>query len=106
MVRDLAADLKQGFRLMRRSPVFTAEEQGRALAAVLDKAGIGGLAGNFLKVIAANRRLFAVRDIIKTFRSLVARHKGEVTAEVRVAEALDGRHRDAITAALKVEGVL
>ena len=27
-----------------RSPVFGAEEQARALAAVLDKAGIGGLA--------------------------------------------------------------
>src|SRR5262249_58388823 len=38
-----------------RSPVFTAEEQGRALAAVLDAAGIGGLAGKFLRVVAANR---------------------------------------------------
>ena len=28
-----------------RSPVFSADEQGKALAAVLDKAGIGGLAG-------------------------------------------------------------
>ena len=84
-----------------RSPVFTAAEQGRALAAVLGKAGVGGLAGNFLKVVAANRRLFAVRDIIKAFRALVARHKGEVTAEVTVAEALDAKHRDAITAALK-----
>jgi F-type H+-transporting ATPase subunit delta len=84
-----------------RSPVFTAEEQGRALAAVLDKAGIGGLAGNFLKVIAANRRLFAVREIVKAFRTLVARHKGEVTAEVTIAEALDAKHRDAIAAALK-----
>ena len=32
-----------------RSPVFGAEEQGKALAAVLDKAGIGGLAANFLR---------------------------------------------------------
>jgi F-type H+-transporting ATPase subunit delta len=84
-----------------RSPVFTSEEQGKALAAVLDKAGIGGLAGNFLKVIAANRRLFAVSDIVRTFRRLVARHKGEVTAEVTVAEPLDARHSEAITAALK-----
>ena len=30
-----------------RSPVFTADEQARALAAVLDKAGIGGLAAKF-----------------------------------------------------------
>jgi F-type H+-transporting ATPase subunit delta len=84
-----------------RSPVFTAEEQGRALAAVLDQAGIGGLACNFLKVVAANRRLFAVRDIIKAFRTLVAYHKGEVSAEVTVADPLDAKHSEAITAALK-----
>jgi F-type H+-transporting ATPase subunit delta len=84
-----------------RSPVFTAEQQGRALAAVLDHMVIGGLAGNFLKVIAANRRLFAVQHIIKAFRTLVARHKGEVTAEVTVAEPLGEAHRGAITAALK-----
>ena len=84
-----------------RSPVFTAQEQGKALAAVLEAAGIGGLAANFLKVIAANRRLFAVREIVKAFRTLVARHRGEVTAEVTVAETLDAQHRDAITAALK-----
>jgi F-type H+-transporting ATPase subunit delta len=84
-----------------RSPVFTAEQQGRALAAVLEQAGIGGLAGNFLKVVAANRRLFAVGEIVKAFRTLVARHRGEVTAEVTVAEPLDGKHGEAITAALK-----
>jgi F-type H+-transporting ATPase subunit delta len=68
---------------------------------VLDKAEIGGLAANLLKLVAANRRLFAVRDIMKAFRALVAHHKGEVTAEVTVAETLDPRHREAITAALK-----
>ena len=84
-----------------RSPVFSAGEQTRALAAVLDAAGIGGLAANFLKVVATNRRLFAVGDIVKTFRMLLARHRGEVTAEVTVAEPLDAKHREAISAALK-----
>jgi len=89
--------------LMRlvRSPVFTAEEQTRALAAVLEKAGIGGLTAKFLKVVAANRRLFAVRDIVKAYRALVARHKGEVSAEVTVAEELNDKYRDALAAALK-----
>jgi len=98
---DALIDESPDLQRLVRSPVFTAEEQGRALAAVLDKAGIGGRAGNFLKVVAANRRLFAVRDILKAFRTLVAKHKGEVAAEVTVAEALDANHRDAITAALK-----
>src|SRR5688572_2521702 len=48
-----------------RSPVFGAEEQARALGAILDKAGISGLAANFLRFVASNRRLFAVRDMIR-----------------------------------------
>jgi F-type H+-transporting ATPase subunit delta len=84
-----------------RSPVFTGEEQTRALAAVLDKAGIGGLAAKFLKLVASNRRLFAVREMTKAFRALVARHKGEVSAEIVVAEELKDKHRDALKTALK-----
>ena len=59
-----------------RSPVFDADEQLKASSAVLAKAGIGGLAANFLRVITTNRRLFAVRDMIRGYRALVARHKG------------------------------
>src|SRR4029077_10833986 len=84
-----------------RSPVFGADEQGKALAAVLDRAGIGGLAGQFLKVGASNRRLFAVRQIIRDFRKLIAHHRGEVTAEVTLAEAPNETHLSAIKAALK-----
>ncbi len=69
-----------------RSPVFSAEDQLRALSAVLVKAGIGGLAARFLKVVTSNRRLFAIRDIMRAYRALVARHKGELTAHVTVAE--------------------
>jgi F-type H+-transporting ATPase subunit delta len=83
-----------------RSPVFTAEEQARALGAVLDKAGIKGLAAKFLNFVASNRRLFAVRDMVKAYRLLVARHKGEINAEVTVAEQLADKHRDALAAAL------
>ena len=46
-----------------RSPVFGADEQLKALSAILAKAGITGLAANFLRVITTNRRLFAVRDM-------------------------------------------
>jgi F-type H+-transporting ATPase subunit delta len=84
-----------------RSPIFSADEQLQALAAVLDRAGIGGLAANFLKLAASNRRLFAVRDMIKAFHALVAQHKGEATAEVTVAEPLKDAHGDALRAALK-----
>ena len=97
-LRTFDALLTESADLMRlvRSPVFTAEAQGKAIAAVLDRAGISGLAAQFLGVVAANRRLFAVRDIIKAYAALVARHKGEVRAEVTVAEALSVAHRGAI----------
>ncbi len=84
-----------------RSPVFSASEQLQALDAVLQRAGIGGIAANFLKLVTSNRRLFAVRDMIRGFRELVARHKGEAVAEVTVAEALKDEHVEALRAALK-----
>ena len=84
-----------------RSPVFSAEEQVQALSVVLDRVGISGLAANFLKLAASNRRLFAVRDMIKAFRTLIAQHKGEATAAVTVAEPLKDQHVDALRAALK-----
>jgi F-type H+-transporting ATPase subunit delta len=91
----------EDLRRLVRSPVFSAETQGKALGAVLDKAGIGGLTAQFLKVITANRRLFAVRDMIRAYRALVARHHGEISAQVTVAEPLNEAHRAAITDALK-----
>jgi F-type H+-transporting ATPase subunit delta len=84
-----------------RSPVYGADEQLKALSAILDKAGIKGLAANFLRVITTNRRLFAVRDMVRVYRALVARHKGEVTAQVTVADKLSDNNLDALKSALK-----
>jgi F-type H+-transporting ATPase subunit delta len=92
-----SADLQR----LVRSPVFSAEDQTRALTALLDKAAIGGTSAKFLKVLAANRRLFVVRDVIRTFRTLVAHFKGESTAEVTVAEPLSDKNLDALKGALK-----
>ncbi len=84
-----------------RSPVFSADEQLHALTAVLDRSGIGGLAAQFLKLVTSNRRLFAVRDMVRGYRELVAEHKGETTAEVTVAEQLKDDHVAALRGALK-----
>jgi F-type H+-transporting ATPase subunit delta len=92
-----SADLQR----LVRSPVFSADEQAQALSAVLELAEIGGLAAKFLNLVTAKRRLFAVRDMIKGFRELVAKHKGEATAEVTVAEQLKDEHIEALRAALK-----
>lgn len=92
-----SADLRR----LVRSPVFSAEVQMSALNAVLAKAGISGTSAKFLRVLTANRRLFAVSDVIRAFRALVANFKGEATAEVTVAEQLNDKNLDALKSALK-----
>ncbi|BAM86439.1 ATP synthase subunit delta [Bradyrhizobium oligotrophicum S58] len=92
-----SADLKR----LVRSPVFGADLQLKALNAVLDKAGIIGVAANVLRVLTTNRRLFAVGDVIRAFNALVAKYKGEATADVTVAEPLSDKNLDALKASLK-----
>jgi F-type H+-transporting ATPase subunit delta len=95
--------LEQSTDLQRlvRSPVFSAEIQLSALTAILNQAEITGICANFLKVLTANRRLFVVADVIRAFRALVARYKGEASADVTVAEALNDKNLDALKSALK-----
>jgi F-type H+-transporting ATPase subunit delta len=92
-----SADLER----LVRSPVFGADEQLKALSAVLAKAGIKGIAANFLRVITTNRRLFAVRGMIRAYRALLAQQRGEVTAQVTVAEDMNDKNYAALKDALK-----
>ncbi|WP_258158901.1 F0F1 ATP synthase subunit delta [Rhizobium sp. TH2] len=84
-----------------KSPVFSADEQLKAVDAILAKAGVTGLAANFIKVTASNRRLFAVPGMIKAFREIHARHRGEISADVTTAHALTAAQETELKAALK-----
>lgn len=84
-----------------RNPVFTAEEQSRAIDAVLTRAGIGGLTGNFIRLVASKRRLFALTDMIRAYRALVAQAKGIVPAQVTVAAQPSAQVLDEIRAAVR-----
>ncbi len=88
-------------RSLVESPVFTADDQFAAVDAILARANITGLVGNFIRVIAKNRRLFAMPEMLSAFRRLVADHKGETTAEVTVAKALTAAQTKELKAALK-----
>jgi len=94
---DGSADLQR----LIKSPVFAAEDQARAIGALLAKAGISGLAGNFIKVAAANRRLFAVPSMIQAFRRIAAEARGEASAEVTSAHALTAAQQTELKATLK-----
>jgi F-type H+-transporting ATPase subunit delta len=90
---DLAAfrrllDGSDDLRRLVRSPVISAEDQEKAIGALVQKAGISGLTANFLRLIARNRRLFAVGDMMKAFSALLARERGEVSADVATAHPL------------------
>lgn len=83
------------------SPVFSAEDQLRAIAVVADKAGISGLVGNFLRVVAQNRRLFAIPGMIRAFREIAAAERGEMVAEITSAHALTSAQQTELKTALK-----
>ena len=91
-------DDSEDLRRLVGSPVFSAEDQERAIGAIADRAGIKGLVGNFLRLVA---RLFALAGIIKAFRAMAARHRGEITAEVTSAQPLSGDQVADLKAALK-----
>ncbi len=80
-----------------RSPVFSAQDQLKALSAILERAGVSGLAANFIKLVAVKRRLFAVRDMIAEYGKLNDAFRGVTRAEVTSAAPLT----DANVAALK-----
>lgn len=75
---DENADLRR----LVESPVIGREEQGRAIGAISEKAGMDDLTSRFLGLLAQHRRLFALPGIAKAFAAMVAEHKGELAAEV------------------------
>ncbi|WP_374545736.1 F0F1 ATP synthase subunit delta [Rhodoblastus sp.] len=92
-----SADLKR----LVISPVFSAEEQLKAITALLDKFGYGGITANFIKLVAAKRRLFVLPDMIRAFIALNDKAKGIARAEVTVAGPLSSDHSAALEAALR-----
>jgi F-type H+-transporting ATPase subunit delta len=83
-----------------KSPVVSAEEQVKALDALLSRAEIDGIAAKFIKLVAAKRRLFAIFDMIRDFNSLNDARKRVTRAEVTAAEALKPEHVEALRTAL------
>lgn len=84
------------FRRLVESPAFTSDDQLRAMSAVVAEVKPSGLTGNFLRVIAGNRRLFALPAMVRAFRQMAAAHRGEVEAEVVSAQPLSDSQRSAL----------
>src|SRR3546814_18845909 len=75
------------------------------MAALLKQMVASELTQDFVGLVAANRRLFALRSMIRAFLGELSRRRGEGTAEVTSARKLDAGQAGAIEAALtKVVG--
>lgn len=99
-LRGLLAESADLRRLVR-SPVLSRREQGQAIAAIAERAGFAPLTRNFVGLVAQNRRLFAVPEMISAFLARLAARRGEVTAEVTAARELTPAQRDAVTEQLR-----
>ena len=99
-IRELLSESADLRRLVA-SPVIGREDQGKAIAAVLEKAGVSGITQNFVGVVAQNRRLFALDDMCTAFRDILAGRRGEITAEVTTASPLSETQRDALEQELR-----
>lgn len=102
-LRELRAMLAGSADLTRllRSPVLSRNEQGKAVAALAQHAGLSELTRDFLGVVAKNRRLFAVPEMIEAYLKQLAERRGEVTAEVTVAQPLDEQRQSALLEQLR-----
>jgi F-type H+-transporting ATPase subunit delta len=71
-----------------RNPQISREAAAKAIEAVAGVLGTSALTKNFLGVLAGNRRLSALPEIIRAFAAIAAAQRGEATAEVASAHAL------------------
>ncbi len=101
-LKSFAALIAESADLARlvRSPVFSSDEQVKALGAVFDRVGITGLAANFIKLVATKRRLFAIGDMTANYAKLHDAARGVTRADVTVAESLAAEHLEALKSAL------
>lgn len=102
-LREFQAMLASSPDLMRliKAPVYSAEEQEKAITALASRAEISGLAANFIQLVARNRRLFILPDTISAFLSLAARARGEVEARVTSAQPLTAAQIETLKDSLK-----
>ncbi len=96
-----ALDESPDLQRLVSSPAFSAETQAKALKVIFKVLKLGPLTENFLQLMAKNRRLYAVRDVIKGFLALAAAHRGEVAADVVSAVPLSPEQLQKIAASLR-----
>ena len=87
----------EDFRELTTSPLISRDQATGAVAATAQAMRLDPITANFLGVLAHNRRLAQLGNVIRSFNMLASHHRGETTAEVTSARPLN----DEQVAALK-----
>jgi F-type H+-transporting ATPase subunit delta len=92
-----SADLRR----LITSPLIPRDQQQKAIMALIDQLGVVDLTRRFVGMIARNRRLFRLPQIIDAYIALLAQHRGEIQAVVTSAKALTAPQTESVTNALR-----
>jgi F-type H+-transporting ATPase subunit delta len=98
---DAALKDSHDFRELIASPIYSREQQATAVSAIAKKAGLSQMVANTLALMAGNRRLFVLPQLVRELRDRIAAEKGEVTAEVTAAKALTKAQEEKLAKTLK-----
>lgn len=93
-------DSSADFRRLLASPLIDVKTATAASQAVLTQEGFGKEVRDFVGVIAVNRRLNVLRDVVAAFATLVAERRGIITAHVSSAHPLSDVQRQQLRARL------
>ncbi len=88
-------------RELAASPVIAAADQLKALGALVSAMKVSELTGNFVKLLATNRRLSLLSQTITAFENFADEQAGLVSADVTSAEKLSEQQVKALKDALK-----
>jgi F-type H+-transporting ATPase subunit delta len=83
-------------REVTTNPQLSRAAQGQAIEGVAKHLGLSELTTNFLGVLAGNRRLSSLGDMIRAFQLIAAAQRGEVTAEVASAHPLSDEQLESL----------
>ncbi|MDQ2879105.1 MAG: F0F1 ATP synthase subunit delta [Pseudomonadota bacterium] len=83
------------------SPLVSRVDAVKGIDAVATAMKLDATTAKFLGVLAQNRRLSQLPQIIRAFRALAADHRGETSAEIVSAHPLDTAQVDALTQQLR-----
>lgn len=88
------------FRRLLSSPLIDVSQARGAALTVLEQQGFGKLVRDLVGVVANNRRLGVLRQIVSAFAALVAAKRGVVVAHVASAHPLTQVQREQLRARL------